>query len=129
MNDNKIDSVLNQLKNDSAKLLYLINYIFEKENIDMQQKRKLKEQICQNNPMVFNLLNNSKDINKFIESAKLIAVYGDITKDQTKSTVHKALISSLCQNQIQQNEVDPDDLKSPQGTMFVNIKKKRQKKK
>ena len=58
MNDNKIDSVLNQLKNDSAKLLYLINYIFEKEKIDMQQKRKLKEQICQNNPMVFNLLNN-----------------------------------------------------------------------
>ena len=73
-----------------------------------------------------------KDISNFIESAKLIAVYGDITKDQTKSTVHKALLSSLCQNQIkQQNEAenDVDDMKSPQGNMLVNIKRMKQKKK
>ena len=128
MNQTQVDSDLNQLKNESAKLLYLINYIFEKGKIDMQQKRKLKDLVCQDNPMVFNILNNSKDINKFVESAKLISVYGNITKDQTKSTVHKALISSLCQNQIQQNEGDVDDMKSPQGNMLIKKKKQRQQK-
>ena len=33
----------------------------------------------------------------------------EITKDQTKSTVHKALISSLCQNQIKQQNEDEVD--------------------
>ena len=113
MDENQIDNDLNQLTNDSAKLLYLINYIYEKGKIDLQQKRKLKEYVCQEKEQVFILLNNSKDINKFIESAKLMVVWGDITKDQTKSTVHKALISSLCQNQIkqqnQENEPNEED--------------------
>ena len=121
---------MNQLTNDSAKLLYLINYIYEKGKIDFQQKRKLKEYVCQEKEQVFNLLNNIKDINKFIDNAKLLVVLSDITKDQTKSTVHKALISSLCQNQIQQqNEQDVDDMKSPQGNLLVKIKQKRQRKK
>ena len=58
MNQTQVDSDLNQLKNESAKLLYLINYIFEKGKIDIQQKRKLKDLVCQDNPMVFNILNN-----------------------------------------------------------------------
>ena len=130
MDENKIYNDLNQLTNDSAKLLYLINYIYEKGKIDFQQKRKLKEYVCQEKEQVFNLLNNIKDINKFIDNAKLLVVLSDITKDQTKSTVHKALISSLCQNQIQQqNEQDVDDMKSPQGNLLVKKKKKRQRKK
>ncbi len=132
MDESQVDNDLNQLTNDSAKLLYLINYIYEKGKIDLQQKRKLKEYVCQEKELIFNLLNKYKDISNFIESAKLIAVYGDITKDQTKSTVHKALLSSLCQNQIkQQNEAenDVDDMKSPQGNMLVNIKRMKQKKK
>ncbi len=130
MDENKIYNDLNQLTNDSAKLLYLINYIYEKGKIDFQQKRKLKEYVCQEKEQVFNLLNNIKDINKFIDNAKLLVVLSDITKDQTKSTVHKALISSLCQNQIQQqNEQDVDDMKSPQGNLLVKIKQKRQRKK
>ena len=132
MDESQIDNDLNQLTNDSAKLLYLINYIYEKGKIDLQQKRKLKEYVCQEKEQVFILLNNSKDINKFIESAKLMVVWGDITKDQTKSTVHKALISSLCQNQIkQQNEPTEEeiaDMKSPQGNLLTKIKKMRQKK-
>ena len=130
MEEKKIYNDLNQLTNDSAKLLYLINYIYEKGKIDFQQKRKLKEYVCQEKEQVFNLLNNIKDINKFIDNAKLLVVLSDITKDQTKSTVHKALISSLCQNQIQQqNEQDVDDMKSPQGNLLVKIKQKRQRKK
>ena len=135
MDENQIDNDLNQLTNDSAKLLYLINYIYEKGKIDLQQKRKLKEYVCQEKEQVFILLNNSKDINKFIESAKLMVVWGDITKDQTKSTVHKALISSLCQNQIKQqnqenepNEEEIADMKSPQGNLLNKIKKMRQRK-
>ena len=58
-----------------------------------------------------------------------MVVWGDITEDQTKSTVHKALISSLCQNQIkQQNEDEVDEMKSPQGNLLVKVKKMRQKK-
>ncbi len=135
MDESQIDNDLNQLTNDSAKLLYLINYIYEKGKIDLQQKRKLKEYVCQEKEQVFILLNNSKDINKFIESAKLMVVWGDITKDQTKSTVHKALISSLCQNQIKQqnqenepNEEEIADMKSPQGNLLNKIKKMRQRK-
>ena len=135
MDESQIDNDLNQLSNDSAKLLYLINYIYEKGKIDLQQKRKLKEYVCQEKEQVFILLNNSKDINKFIESAKLMVVWGDITKDQTKSTVHKALISSLCQNQIKQqnqenepNEEEIADMKSPQGNLLNKIKKMRQRK-
>ena len=130
MDENKIYNDLNQLTYDSAKLLYLINYIYEKGKIDFQQKRKLKEYVCQEKEQVFNLLNNIKDINKFIDNAKLLVTLSDITKDQTKSTVHKALISSLCQNQIQQqNEQDVDDMKSPQGNLLVKLKQKRQRKK
>ena len=51
----------------------------------------------------------------------------EITKDQTKSTVHKALISVLSQNQIKQNEFD--DLPSPQGNLMMKMKKMKQKKK
>ena len=57
-----------------------------------------------------------------------MVVWGDITKDQTKSTVHKALISSLCQNQIKQqnqenepNEEEIADMKSPQGNLLNKI--------
>ena len=64
-----------------------------------------------------------------------MVVWGDITKDQTKSTVHKALISSLCQNQIKQqnqenepNEEEIADMKSPQGNLLNKIKKMRQRK-
>ena len=132
MDENQIDNDLNQLTNDSAKLLYLINYIYEKGKIDLQQKRKLKEYVCQEKEQVFILLNKRKDINQFIESAKAMVLWGDITKDQTKSTVHKALISSLCQNQIkQQNEPTEEeiaDMKSPQGNLLTKIKKMRQKK-
>ena len=132
MDEGQIDNDLNQLTNDSAKLLYLINYIYEKGKIDLQQKRKLKEYVCQEKEQVFILLNKRKDINQFIESAKAMVLWGDITKDQTKSTVHKALISSLCQNQIkQQNEPTEEeiaDMKSPQGNLLTKIKKMRQKK-
>ena len=130
MDENKIYNDLNQLSYDSAKLLYLINYIYENGKINFQQKRKLKEYVCQEKAQVFNLLNNIKDINKFIYNAKLLVTSSDITKDETKSTVHKALISSICQNQIQQqNEQDVDDMKSPQGNLLVKIKQKRQRKK
>ena len=132
MDESQIDNDLNQLTNDSAKLLYLINYIYEKGKIDLQQKRKLKEYVCQEKEQVFILLNKRKDINQFIESAKAMVLWGDITKDQTKSTVHKALISSLCQNQIkQQNEPTEEeiaDMKSPQGNLLNKIKKMRQRK-
>ena len=129
MDESQIDNDLNKLKNKSAKLLYLINYLFELGKIDLQQKRKLKELVCQEKQSVFDLLNNTKDINKLIEAAKLVVVMVDVTKDQTKSTVHKALISSLCQNQIKQNYEDGvDDMKSPQGNFLVKIKKGRQKK-
>ena len=132
MDESQIDNDLNQLTNDSEKLLYLINYIYEKGKIDLQQKRKLKEYVCQEKEQVFILLNKRKDINQFIESAKAMVLWGDITKDQTKSTVHKALISSLCQNQIkQQNEPTEEeiaDMKSPQGNLLTKIKKMRQKK-
>ena len=66
-------------------------------------------------------------INNFIDSAKLVVMNSEITKDQTKSTVHKALISVLSQNQIKQNEFD--DLPSPQGNLMMKMKKMKQKKK
>ena len=66
MDESQIDNDLNQLMNDSANLLYLINYIYEKGKIDLQQKRKLKEYVCQENKQVFLLLNKRKDINQFI---------------------------------------------------------------
>ena len=133
MDESQIDNDLNQLTSDSAKLLYLINLIYEKGNIDLQQKRKLKEYVCQEKELIFKLLYNYKDITSFIESARLVVVYGDIKTDQTKSTVHKALISSLCQNQIkqqnEQNEDEVEDMKSPQGNLLIKIKKMKQKKK
>ena len=111
MDESIIENTLSKLSNDSSKLLYLISYIFGKGKINKQQKIKLKELVCQEKELVFNLLINYKNITNFIDSAKLVVMNSEITKDQTKSTVHKALISVLSQNQIKQNEFD--DLPSP----------------
>ena len=127
MDESKIETTLNKLSNDSSKLLFLISYIFTEGKINKQQKLKLKELVCQEKELVFNLLNNYKNITNFIDSAKLVVMNSEITKDQTKSTVHKALISVLSQNQIKQNEFD--DLLSPQGNLMMKMKKMKQKKK
>ena len=127
MDESKIENTLSKLSNDSSKLLYLISYIFGKGKINKQQKIKLKELVCQEKELVFNLLINYKNITNFIDSAKLVVMNSEITKDQTKSTVHKALISVLSQNQIKQNEFD--DLPSPQGNLMMKMKKLKQKKK
>ena len=126
MDESKIETTLNKLSNDSSKLLFLISYIFSEGKINKQQKLKLKELVCQEKELVFNLLNNYKNITNFIDSAKLVVMNSEITKDQTKSTVHKALISVLSQNQIKQNEFD--DLPSPQGNLMMKMKKMKQKK-
>ena len=128
MDESKIENTMNKLSNDSAKLLYLISLIFQKGKINKQQKIKLKELVCQEKELVFNLLNNYKNITNFIDSAKLVVMNSEITKDQTKSTVHKALISVLSQNQIKQN-TEFDDLPSPQGNLMMKMKKLKQKKK
>ena len=128
MDESKIENTMNKLSNDSAKLLYLISLIFQKGKINKQQKIKLKELVCQEKELVFNLLNNYKNINNFIDSAKLVVMNSEITKDQTKSTVHKALISVLSQNQINQNN-EFDDMPSPQGNIIMKMKKLKQKKK
>ena len=127
MNESQIENTLSKLTNDSSKLLYLISYIFSKGKINRQQKIKLKELVCQEKELVFNLLINYKNITNFIDSAKLVVMNSEITKDQTKSIVHKALISVLSQNQIKQNEFD--DLPSPQGNLMMKMKKLKQKKK
>ena len=127
MDESKIETTLNKLSNDSSKLLFLISFIFSEGKINKQQKLKLKELVCQEKELVFNLLNNYKNITNFIDSAKLVVMNSEITKDQTKSTVHKALISVLSQNQIKQNEFD--DLPSPQGNLMMKMKKMKQKKK
>ena len=127
MDESKIETTLNKLSNDSSKLLFLISYIFTEGKINKQQKLKLKELVCQEKELVFNLLNNYKNIANFIDSAKLVVMNSEITKDQTKSTVHKALISVLSQNQIKHNEFD--DLPSPQGNLMMKMKKMKQKKK
>ena len=127
MDESKIETTLNKLSNDSSKLLFLISYIFSEGKINKQQKLKLKELVCQEKELVFILLNNYKNITNFIDSAKLVVMNSEITKDQTKSTVHKALISVLSQNQIKQNEFD--DLPSPQGNLMMKMKKMKQKKK
>ena len=127
MDESQIENTLSKLTNDSSKLLYLISYIFSKGKINRQQKIKLKELVCQEKELVFNLLINYKNITNFIDSAKLVVMNSEITKDQTKSTVHKALISVLSQNQIKQNEFD--DLPSPQGNLMMKMKKMKQKKK
>ncbi len=124
MDESQIENTLSKLTNDSSKLLFLISYIFSKKKINLQQKQKLKELVCQEKELVFNLLNNYKNINNFIDSAKLVVMNSEITKDQTKSTVHKALISVLSQNQIKY-----DDVLSPQGNLMMKIKKSKQKKK
>ena len=128
MDESNIENTMNKLSNDSAKLLYLITLIFQKGKINKQQKIKLKELVCLEKELVFNLLNNYKNINNFIDSAKLVVMNSEITKDQTKSTVHKALISVLSQNQINQNN-DFDDMPSPQGNLMMKMKKLKQKKK
>ena len=128
MDESKIENTMNKLSNDSAKLLYLISLIFQKGKINKQQKIKLKELVCQEKELVFNLLNNYKNINNFIDSAKLVVMNSEITKDQTKSTVHKALISVLSQNQINQNN-EFDDMPSPQGNLMMKMKKLKKKKK
>ena len=127
MDESKIETTLNKLSNDSSKLLFLISYIFSEGKINKQQKLKLKELVCQEKELVFILLNNYKNITNFIDSAKLVVMNSEITKDQTKSIVHKALISVLSQNKIKQNEFD--DLPSPQGNLMMKMKKMKQKKK
>ena len=135
MDESKIENTLSKLSNDSSKLLYLISYIFEKGKINKQQKIKLKELVCQEKELVFNLLNNYKNITNFIDSAKLVVMNSEITKDQTKSTVHKALISVLSQNQINQNQnqnqnqYTVEELGSPQGNLMMRLKRHHQKKK
>ena len=130
MDEKIIENTLNKLTNDSSKLLYLISYIFDKGKINKQQKIKLKELVFQEKELVFNLLNNYKNLTNFIDSAKLVVMNSEITKDQTKSTVHKALISVLSQNQIKQNDqVGFDDMPSPQGNLMMRRKKEKQKKK
>ena len=131
MDEKIIETTLNKLTNDSAKLLYLISYISDKGKINKQQRVKLKELVCQEKELVFNLLNNYKNLTNFIDSAKLVVMNSEITKDQTKSTVHKALISVLSQNQIKQNDqqVDFDDMPSPQGNLMMKRKREKQKKK
>ena len=130
MDEKIIENTLNKLTNDTSKLLYLISYIFDKGKINKQQKIKLKELVFQEKELVFNLLNNYKNLTNFIDSAKLVVMNSEITKDQTKSTVHKALISVLSQNQIKQNDqVGFDDMPSPQGNLMMRRKKEKQKKK
>ncbi len=133
MDESKIENTLSKLSNDSSKLLYLISYIFEKGKINKQQKIKLKEYVSQEKELVFNLLNNYKNITNFIDSAKLVVMNSEITKDQTKSTVHKALISVLSQNQINQNQnqnqCTVEELGSPQGNLMMRLKRHHQKKK
>ena len=130
MDEKIIENTLNKLTNDSSKLLYLISYIFDKGKINKQQKIKLKELVFQEKELVFNLLNNYKNLTNFIDSAKLVVMNSEITKEQTKSTVHKALISVLSQNQIKQNDqVGFDDMPSPQGNLMMRRKKEKQKKK
>ena len=87
----------------------------------------MKELVCQEKELVFNLLNNYKSINNFIDSAKLVVMNSEITKDQTKSTINKSLISVLSQNQINQNN-DFDYMPSPQGNLLMKMKKLKQKK-
>ena len=132
MDQDEIDNSLAQLNNKSAKLLYLINYIYEKGQIDQQQKLKLKYSVLLEKEEIFNLLLNANDIKKFIESAKSLLVSADIIKDQTKSTVHKALISSMLQNQINQcNECEGenvDEMMSPQGNFLLRAKRINKKK-
>ena len=135
MDESKIENTLSKLSNYSSKLLYLISYIFEKGKINKQQKIKLKEYVSQEKELVFNLLNNYKNITNFIDSAKLVVMNSEITKDQTKSTVHKALISVLSQNQINQNQnqnqnqYTVEELGSPQGNLMMRLKRHHQKKK
>ena len=135
MDEKKIENTLGKLTNDSSKLLFLISYIFEKGKINKQQKIKLKEYVSQEKELVFNLLNNYKNITNFIDSAKLVVMNSEITKDQTKSTVHKALISVLSQNQINQNQnqnqnqYTVEELGSPQGNLMMRLKRHHQKKK
>ena len=66
-NESKIENTLSKLSNDSSKLLYLISYIFEKGKINKQQKIKLKEYVSQEKELVFNILNNYKNITNFID--------------------------------------------------------------
>ena len=103
MKESQIKNMLSKLSNDSAKLLYLINFIYENGKINHLQKIKLKVLLCQGKDLVFNLLKDYKNINNFINMAQLIVINSENKKAQTKNNLQKTIINVLTKEQIKNN--------------------------
>lgn len=112
LNLDNLNKELNELKDDTSKLLYLINYLFKVKMIDYLQKKILKQQVINNDSSIYSLLatyNANKNLDEFLTQLK--SIYDqEMTNDHSKSTIHKALMSSLSQHQMNKGTPFPPDI-------------------
>ena len=130
----------------NAKILYMINYFFNINHFDNEQKKKLKELVILENSDIINSFKKfeknsnlnvlEKDFQKIYDNE----ISDNIKKDIQKSIIHKAFESTINveknKQNIENNDDDDEDdeennielLNSPMGRELIERKKKKQKK-
>ena len=127
----------------NAKILYMINYFFNINHFDNEQKKKLKELVILKNSDIINSFKKfekNSNLNDLEEDFQNIYNNVNIKKDGLKSIIHKAFESTINveknKQNIENNDDDDEDdeennielLNSPMGRELMERKKKKQKK-
>ena len=127
----------------NAKILYMINYFFNINHFDNEQKKKLKELVILENSDIINSFKKfekNSNLNDLEEDFQNIYNNVNIKKDGLKSIIHKAFESTINveknKQNIENNDDDDEDdeennielLNSPMGRELMERKKKKQKK-
>ena len=130
----------------NAKILYMINYFFNINHFDNEQKKKLKELVILENSDIINSFkkfeknSNLNDLEKDFQNIYDNEIGVNIKKDGKdglKSIIHKAFESTIEKNKqnIEINDDDEDDeeknielLNSPMGRDMKVLKRNQKKK-
>ena len=122
MDENEWNYNLSKLKNDFSQILYLIYYLYSKNQINKEQKILLKNLVLLNKTSIFELLKNLKEtqnINEFSLSIKKLITETSINNAKIEDTFYKKskskhLITISSWNEETNNEDNYiDDIKSP----------------
>ena len=129
----------------NAKILYMINYFFNINHFDNEQKKKLKELVILENSDIINSFKKfEKNSNLNVLEKDFQKIYDNeisvnLKKDRNKSILHIAAESineEKNKQNIENNDDDDEDdeennielLNSPMGRELMERKKKKQKK-
>ena len=120
----------------NAKILYMINYFFNINHFDNEQKKKLKELVILENSDIINSFkkfeknSNLNDLEKNFQNIYDNEIGVNIKKDGKdglKSIIHKAFEST--QKNKQNIEINDDDEDDEEKNIELKKKKKKKKKK